>query len=375
MAMKENIEKIFIMDSRDKKRTGASVTKRARRRGYCRGGIKFPSDYLSRKEKKLLNGEVKVSHVLDNIKNVPSLEAINKMSNEEAKRILEVIKSKHSQEDIAKHFGVKKPTLYYYYRKFDVDVRNFKRIGKGNGKFNSIDDVLSFDKIKAMDPKEIREYLYECKKQFGTRPLLRHWGISAGTIHNYFEKYDTYKMEQEQLEKNKKILNDIPTWKELVELPINIQKGYLITIVESGIDLKEVSKVIKVTESKLENKLKQLDILKTEIEPTQEVLNNIDDSFIVEKEEAIVEPINKDKTTNELLKENIINQLEEEINILKNNMKALEEEKLQKQNNCKFKIEFTGVCEKEEIENRLKGIAGTTIQDKKYKINITLEEI
>ena len=56
-------------------------------------------------------------------------------------------------------------------------------------------------------------------------------------------------------------------------------------------------------------------------------------------------------------------------------MKALEEEKLQKQNNCKFKIEFTGVCEKEELETRLKGIAGTTIQDKKYKINITLEEI
>ena len=68
----EDIEKIFRQDSIGKKRIGINVTKRASRRGYVRGGVRTQSDFLTAKQKRALNGEVKI---MDNI-----YKDINKLS-------------------------------------------------------------------------------------------------------------------------------------------------------------------------------------------------------------------------------------------------------------------------------------------------------
>ncbi len=53
-------EYLFYSDARDKKRTGWGATKRNR---TGKGAVRFPSDYLTKKEKNAMNGDVVVTNM------------------------------------------------------------------------------------------------------------------------------------------------------------------------------------------------------------------------------------------------------------------------------------------------------------------------
>lgn len=68
MAYKENIEKIFLDDIREKKRTGNGVFSRTGKGvKHHMSGIKTPYDFMKAKERRKLNGEVVVSNMYTSI--------------------------------------------------------------------------------------------------------------------------------------------------------------------------------------------------------------------------------------------------------------------------------------------------------------------
>ena len=62
------IEKMFMQEVREKKRTGSGAfSKKGKGVKHGMRGIKFPYDYLSAKEKRLLNGKVEVTQMYETI--------------------------------------------------------------------------------------------------------------------------------------------------------------------------------------------------------------------------------------------------------------------------------------------------------------------
>ena len=121
--MKENIEKIFIQDSREKKRIGIGIHNRASRRGYIRGGIKTQSDFLSAREKKKLNGEVIVKNMYDDINRVPSIEDIKAMDYNKAKQLIAYCREKHKANTLLQHWGCTKFKMYTFFNNYkDYDT-------------------------------------------------------------------------------------------------------------------------------------------------------------------------------------------------------------------------------------------------------------
>lgn len=119
----EDIEKMFNKDSRYKKSVGRNISKRASRKGYCRGGVKMPSDNMSKKEKNKLNSEVRVYNMYEKyneISNCKAEEIFNK-SKEEVKSILTLMKEKFKCKDICKAFGISNGKLYNLYDEFGVE--------------------------------------------------------------------------------------------------------------------------------------------------------------------------------------------------------------------------------------------------------------
>lgn len=115
--MFNEIERMFKSDSAYKKRIGANVCKRASRKGFIRGGVKTQSDFLTNKQKKALNGEVKImENLFKDIKNVPSLKEMLEKKNRGVN--MEIlygnIKEYHTNADLQKYWNVSSGTLYKF---------------------------------------------------------------------------------------------------------------------------------------------------------------------------------------------------------------------------------------------------------------------
>lgn len=125
-------EQEFYNDVRDKKRTATGVYHRASRRGYV-GAVKTQSDFLTTKEKKKLNGIVRVYNMYDkysDVNNLPKKREFMQMSKEnptELKKILEVAKKHNSTSTIFKAIGISNGTLYNVYDRVGIAYNKGRR--------------------------------------------------------------------------------------------------------------------------------------------------------------------------------------------------------------------------------------------------------
>lgn len=164
--MKE-IERIFYDDVRDKKRTGYGASKRASRKGYIRGGVKTQYDFLSTKERKKLNGEVRVMNVydkykeLENLPKYPELKKMIKSGNEgEVKKILSVAKENNTSNAIKSAIGCSSGSLYGLYRDSGVPFESKSKNGIRKGKVK--DDATEVkNEIAATSDVENKEDILE----------------------------------------------------------------------------------------------------------------------------------------------------------------------------------------------------------------------
>ena len=201
--MSENIERIFNQDNRNKKMASYGAMKRKATRGTSRKAIKFPSDFLSTKEKKALNGEVKVYNKYSILKNLPNsiADLIKDKSDEEVKNIFNIMKDNNKQKDIAKHFGITTGTLSYYLYKYGCVIRHrrIKLLEEGAERmYKNIEDVPSWEQIKAMPVEKQFIACLEAKESFGTTKLKKHWGKASSTIHSLFSSLGIYEAQKDK---------------------------------------------------------------------------------------------------------------------------------------------------------------------------------
>lgn len=159
-----DIERMLRIDSIAKKKSGRGVFNRASRLGYCRGGIKFPSDYLSNKEKNKLNGEVRCYSMYNDIKNVPTKSELLKMNKEKALAILIEARKHHTQKKLTKQIGVSTGSLYTLYDHFGVPYTKYGSSIPKQEKPHSVGIELQLEEpLKTFDVKKTQSV--EEKKQ------------------------------------------------------------------------------------------------------------------------------------------------------------------------------------------------------------------
>ena len=96
-------EKDFLDSVRDKKRTARSARARASRKKGHKGGVKFPYDYLSNKEKKKLIGKVVIYNMYDKIL---TREEFNRLGWEGKLQQLDHWKQLHGYKVVGEAWGI-----------------------------------------------------------------------------------------------------------------------------------------------------------------------------------------------------------------------------------------------------------------------------
>ena len=112
---------IFIQDIKDKKRTARGAFNKRTHNGKG-GPVRFPSDFMSRKEKKAMNGECKTYQINRPMTYREFKEMPNDLQITYVKRLREVYGV--ADAEIARMLGVAKNTL----------CDRFKKLGLGRGK-------------------------------------------------------------------------------------------------------------------------------------------------------------------------------------------------------------------------------------------------
>lgn len=159
-------ERQFNLDVIDKKRTARGIHNRASRKKGFKGAVRTPSDFLTNKQRKALNSEVRISSMYDKYKDVENLptkaelKAMSYGNPEECKKILEVAKAHNSGIKIQKAVGLSAGGLYDLYKRVGVpynkgvrggDVKSDKKnIEKPLAKTNE-NDVELLERVKKLE--------------------------------------------------------------------------------------------------------------------------------------------------------------------------------------------------------------------------------
>ena len=183
----EDVEKMFNNDSRYKKSVGRNISKRASRKGYCRGGVKTPSDFMSKKEKNKLNSEVRVYNMYEKYNEISNCKAdeIFSKSKEEVKAILTLMKSKHRCREICQAFGVSNGKLYSLYDDYGVEYTKRPMV-KETIKTNKITNEATNICVKEEEIKQSNGFKLEYNGVYTKEELsVRLLSLDSVTIDGY----------------------------------------------------------------------------------------------------------------------------------------------------------------------------------------------
>lgn len=346
-----NVEFILKQDSREKKRTGIGVYKRASRRGYCRGGVRTQSDFLSAKEKKSLNGEVRVYSMYNDLKNLPSIEELRVMMKEKpekAKIILTETKKNFTQKQLCTFWGLSNGAMYHYYDKLGVDYKKKGQARKDKGTKKS---------------KPVSKKFYT-ENRIGLLEYLEKMNITKDEF-NYVRK-----------------INDLPEYFQAFRMLPDFQTRLVdliakYTIIELSLLLNCTDKQISGVAYRCGLKCKRATPLSSIlIKEIMEYRKNNKSETQMEFEEIKEDMPQIEATT----PQEVIDNTQDIIDI-KEQLKALQEilerstSKEEKVIEQGFKISLNGQYEKSEIENKLLSIAGILVDNKKYRLELNLVEI
>lgn len=319
---KENdIERIFNDDSRGKKKVGNNVSKRASRKGYCRGGVKFPSDYLSAKEKRKLNGRIIMSNIYEDINKLPTWDEMKKMDSDKAKNIITIARKYHAPTELQRHFGINAGSLYGLLAKLGVYIpqtraqRRSAKVLKDKRVYRNIESVPTYDDFLDLDLGERIRTLTQIKKDVSVASLRKHWRISSGSLYKYLYQYGV--------------------------IPYNgNDKGIKMLIDDS----REVVDNIK-------NNVAAVDLTKEVQEDIKEEVEIIEEPKALETELKVVDSVESSKITKEPITEIIAP-------VINNN----------------FSMSMNGIFTRQQIESKLFMLLATMEHGKEYNIEINIKE-
>ena len=167
-------EKMFEKDSREKKRIARGASARASRKKGFKGGVKTPSDFMTKKQIREMSGKVKVSNIYDkykNLENLPDKQTMLQMSKnpdtiEELRMILETAKTVHSSHTIAKHIKMSSGTLYCIYERVGVAYNKSNKVTK-----QKVVPELKEEEVTPIEVKPINQFTINMKGTYSKEDI------------------------------------------------------------------------------------------------------------------------------------------------------------------------------------------------------------
>ena len=167
-------EKLFEKDSREKKRIARGASARASRKKGFKGGVRTPSDFMTKKQIREMSGKVKVSNIYDkykNLENLPDKQTMLQMSKnpdtiEELRMILETAKTVHTSHTIAKHIKISPGTLYCIYERVGVAYNKSKRVTK-----QKVVPKLKEEEVTPIEVKPINQFTINMKGTYSKEDI------------------------------------------------------------------------------------------------------------------------------------------------------------------------------------------------------------
>lgn len=141
-----NIERLLKEDSREKKKIGRGVFNRASRKGFIKGGVKTPYDYMNRYERNQLNSEEEVYNMY---KEVIPYEDFKKLDDEDKARVYDEYRKRFTPADLAEKWGVKRQVIYDWKNK--LKTKKTQKINKGVEPVSK--EVITFKSITELHGK------------------------------------------------------------------------------------------------------------------------------------------------------------------------------------------------------------------------------
>ena len=167
-------EKMFEKDSREKKRIARGASARASRKKGFKGGVKTPSDFMTKKQIREMSGKVKVSNIYDkykNLENLPDKQTMLQMSKnpdtiEELRMILETAKTVHTTHAIAKYMKMSSGTLYCIYDRVGVAYNKSNKVTK-----QKVVPELKEEEVTPIEVKPINQFTINMKGTYSKEDI------------------------------------------------------------------------------------------------------------------------------------------------------------------------------------------------------------
>lgn len=167
-------EKLFEKDSREKKRIARGASARASRKKGFKGGVKTPSDFMTKKQIREMSGKVKVSNIYDkykNLENLPNKQTMLQMSKnpdtiEELRMILETAKTVHTTHAIAKYIKMSSGTLYCIYERVGVAYNKSNKVTK-----QKVVPELKEEEVTPIEVKPINQFTINMKGTYSKEDI------------------------------------------------------------------------------------------------------------------------------------------------------------------------------------------------------------
>lgn len=172
-------EKMFEKDSREKKRIARGASARASRKKGFKGGVRTPSDFMTKKQIREMSGKVKVSNIYDkykNLENLPDKQTMLQMSKnpdtiEELRMILETAKTVHTSHTIAKHIKMSSGTLYCIYERVGVAYNKSKRTKSNKVTKQKVVPELKEEEVTPIEVKPINQFTINMKGTYSKEDI------------------------------------------------------------------------------------------------------------------------------------------------------------------------------------------------------------
>ena len=172
-------EKMFEKDSREKKRIARGASARASRKKGFKGGVRTPSDFMTKKQIREMSGKVKVSNIYDkykNLENLPDKQTMLQMSKnpdtiEELRMILETAKTVHSSHNIAKYIKMTSGTLYCIYDRVGVAYNKSKGTKSNREKKKKVVPKLKEEEVTPIEVKPINQFTINIKGTYSKEDI------------------------------------------------------------------------------------------------------------------------------------------------------------------------------------------------------------
>ena len=184
------VERMFQRDIREKKQTGRGIHNRASRKGLIKGGVKTQSDFMTKKQVKELNGEVKVYKMYETIKEVKDLPSLEELESKSEKIIIDTLKyiqSTFKAKEVAAHWHMCHNSLLDLYAKYKVYV---PRVSTKKGIYLSIEDAPSIEDFVELSVSQQKGVLIAMRQQFTVNAIGQHWNMDRSQVYALLRKHN-----------------------------------------------------------------------------------------------------------------------------------------------------------------------------------------